>query len=162
MTDSAYQIEVSYHQFLLVVGDASPILDPATVGPVLALDPQVRGAVIVRTGCADGPVNVTVRVAEEPLQDLAAASTGWEVGEQLAIPVEDELYLAPLMGENPAYPVYTPRSPGLHLIRVLSRGRTTHHDVVVWEPSEDYEVTIAPVRSDPGRQTISDDGLYRT
>lgn len=162
MTDSTYEIDVSYHQFLLVVGDAIPILDPRTVGPVLALDPQVRSAVIVRTGCADGPVNVTVRIGTAPLPDLATAGAGWDVGEELAIPIEGELYLAPLMGENPAYPVYTPPNPGLHLVRVLARGRTTHYDTVAWEPSEDYDITITPISSDPGRQTTGDDGLFRT
>ncbi|TCC15471.1 hypothetical protein [Kribbella sindirgiensis] len=160
MTDSAYEIEVSYHQFYLVVQDASPVLDPATVGPVLALDPQVPSAVIVRTGCADGPVNVTVRIGVEPLPDLATAGDRWEVGEQLVIPVEGDLYLVPPMG-GPAYVVYTPPTPGLHLVRVLARGRTTHYDAVVWESSEDYDITITPVGSDPGRRTTGDDGLYR-
>ncbi|WP_329000893.1 hypothetical protein OHA18_41490 [Kribbella sp. NBC_00709] len=84
------------------------------------------------------------------------------MGEELAIPISEELYLAPLMGESPAYPVYTPTDPGLHLVRVLARGRTTHYDAVVWEPSEDYDITITPVSSDPGRQTTGDDGLYRS
>ncbi|WP_433161808.1 hypothetical protein [Kribbella sp. CA-247076] len=87
MTESTYQVEVSYHQFLLVVGDASPILDLSTAGPVLALDPEIPTAVIIRTGCADGPVNVTVRVRDEPLPDLATASDHWEIGEQIAIPI---------------------------------------------------------------------------
>lgn len=162
MSERSYQIEVSYHQFFLVPFDGRPILDPATVGPVLALDPQVPSAVIVRTGCADGPVNVTLRVRTEPLPDLATVGAGWDVGEQLAVPVMDDLYLAPLMGEHPAYLVYTPSTPGLHLIRVLARGRTTHYDAVVGEPTEDYDITIAPVSSDPGRQRTGDDGLYRS
>jgi hypothetical protein len=60
ITDSSYQIEVSYHQFLLVPFDGSPVLDPTTVGPVLALDPQVPSAVIVRTGVTSDPA------AEQP------------------------------------------------------------------------------------------------
>ncbi|WP_327635901.1 hypothetical protein OHB24_38650 [Kribbella sp. NBC_00482] len=161
MTGSAYEIEVSDHEFLLVADGGIPVLDPATVGPVLALDPPVPSAVIVRTGCADGPVNVTVRVVDGPVADLATAGDGWEVGEQLVIPIDGELYLAPLDGGSPAYVVYTPPTPGFHLIRVLARGRAAHYDAVVWEASEDYDITITPVDTDPGRQTTGDDGLYR-
>lgn len=105
---------------------------------------------------------MTVRVVDGPVADLATAGVGWEVREQLVVPVEGELYLAPLDGGSPAYSVYTPPTPGLHLVRVLARGRTTHYDAVVWEPSEDYDITITPVDSAPGRRTTGDDGLYRT
>ncbi|HEY3562733.1 MAG TPA: hypothetical protein VGL05_34940 [Kribbella sp.] len=103
---------------------------------------------------------MTVRITEEPLPDLATADTEWEVGEELATHLDGELYLAPLMGQSPAYSVYTPAGPGLHLVRVFARGRTTHYDAVVWEPSEEYEVTITPVSSAPGRRTTRGDGLY--
>lgn len=160
MTNPGHQIQVSYHQFYLVPFDCSPIFDASTAGPLLALDPEQPAAVIISTGCADGPVHVTVDNGQEPLPDLATAAAGWEVGEQLTITIDNELYLVPLMG-GAAPLAYTPSAPGLHLIRVLARGRTTHYDAVVWEPTEDYEITITPVATPHPRQTTGTDGLYQ-
>ncbi|NIK58177.1 hypothetical protein [Kribbella shirazensis] len=51
--------------------------------------------------------------------------------------------------------IYTPTTPGLHLIRVLARGRRTHHDGITDGPNEDYDII-----TDPGRQSTAGDGLY--
>lgn len=150
--EPSHQIEVSYHQFFLAPTDCSPIFDHATVGPLLALDPRYPDAVIIFTGCSDGPVNVTVHTGQEPLPSLAASATGWEVGEQVTITIHNELYLVPLMGNTPAPLAFTPQTPGLHLVRVLARGHTTNYDIPTWVPTEDYEITITPVTADPGRQ----------
>ncbi len=156
----SYQVRVDYHQFLLApLYGGSPVLDPSTAGPVLAFDPSVPGTVIVRTGCASGPVNVTVRIGHEPVPDLAAAVDGWDVAEQAAILIADDLYLAPLEGIGPAPLVYTLAAPGLHLVQVLARGRAAQYDAVVDEATEDYDITITPVTTDPGRQTTGGDAV---
>jgi hypothetical protein len=87
------------------------------------------------------------------------AVSGWEIGEQMAIAVTTDLYLLPMMPEDPATLVYTPAAPGLHLVRVLARGRAAHYDAVVAEASEDYAITITPITTDPGRQVTGGDGL---
>jgi hypothetical protein len=161
-TPQTYQIEVSYHQFLLTpFGGDNPVIDSSgPVGPLLALDHRVPGALIILTGGTDAPVNVTVHIEREPLPDLAAAAEGWDVGEQAAIPIEGDMYLVPLMGSGSTPLIYRPTTPGLHLIRVLARGRRTHHDGITDGPNEDYDITITPITTDPGRQSTAGDGLY--
>ncbi len=70
---------------------------------------------------------------------------GWDVAEQAAILIADDLYLASLEGIGPASLVYRPAAPGLHLIQVLARGRAAHYDAVVDEATEDYDITITPI-----------------
>ncbi|MFF0343157.1 hypothetical protein [Kribbella sp. NPDC004875] len=155
-----YQIGVSYHQFHLTPFGVNPIIDSSLpAGPLLAFDPQVPGALIILTGGTDGPVDVTVHIGLEPLPDLAAAADGWDVGQQAAIPIEGDMYLVPLMGSGSTPLVYTPAAPGLHLVRVLARGRRAHHEGVDG-PNEDYDITITPITADPGRQATAGDGLY--
>jgi hypothetical protein len=161
-TPQTYQIEVAYHQFLLTpFGGDNPVIDSSgPIGPLLALDPRVPGALIILTGGTDAPVNVTVHIEREPLPDLAAAAEGWDVGEHAAIPIESDMYLVPLMGGGSTPLIYAPTAPGLHLIRVLARGRRIHHDGITDGPNEDYDITIAPITTDPGRQSTAGDGLY--
>ena len=160
-TPQTYQIEVAYHQFLLApFGGDNPVIDSSgPVGPLLALDPRVPGALIILTGGTDAPVNVTVHIERGPLPELAAAAEGWDVGEQAAISIEGDMLLVPLMGGS-APLIYTPSAPGLHLIRVLARGRRTHHDGITDGPNEVYDITITPLTTDPGRQSTAGDGLY--
>lgn len=151
------QIEAGYHQFCLAPPGFDPILDPADAGPLLTLDRE-GPAVIVTTGCAQGPVNVTIRITQDPPPSLKTAGTGWEIGEQIAVDVTSDLYLLSMTPEGGGTLVYTAGSPGLHLVRVLARGRAAHYDAIVDEATEDYDITITPITTDPGGQTTGGDG----
>ncbi|WP_432877442.1 hypothetical protein ACQPYH_28730 [Kribbella sp. CA-245084] len=155
-SSSSHQVMVVYHQFFLAPYGHTPILDSAQPGRLLVADPAGPAA-IVRCGCAIGPVNVTIDVTTSNLPDLAAAAADWELGEEMTMQVRKDLYLVPLVPEGPIIKVYSPSVPGPHLIRAVARGRATHYDSVVEEPTEDYLITISPTTAPRPRQQVGDD-----
>jgi hypothetical protein len=149
---------VVYHQFFLAPFGHTPILDPAKPGRLLVADPAGPAA-IVCCGCAIGPVNVTVTIADTELPEIAAAAGEWEIAEQMTLQVKGDLYLVPLVPEGPVVKIYSPPAPGPHIVQAFARGRATHYDSVVEEPTEDYLIAIAPTTSPRSRVRVGDDGI---
>ncbi|MFI5731520.1 hypothetical protein ACIA49_15460 [Kribbella sp. NPDC051587] len=155
---SSHQVMVVYHQFFLTPLGQTPIMDPRTTSRLLVFSPTGPAAIIC-CGCARGPVNVTVTVGAGDLPDLAVAAADWEIAEEVTLRVTKDLYLVPLVPEGPVVKVYSPVVPGPHVIQAFARGRVTHYDSVVEEPTEDYLITIAPATAPRPRRRVGDDSV---
>ncbi|MDX6242203.1 MAG: hypothetical protein QOG10_7148 [Kribbellaceae bacterium] len=153
-----HQVQASYHQVFLTPHGHSPILDPRQPGRLLAIDPA-GPAVIVLTGCAQGPVHLTIHSTDQPPTALAESMAGWDIGEEDDIYIAGELYALSPLADLPDGAVFTPAAPGLHRIRVLARGRAAQYDFVVDQPTEEYGVTIWPTTTPAERTHVGDDGL---
>lgn len=101
---------------------------------------------IIYTGIALGPVWFsTIARDEPPSTTLTDSMTGWEVGQEVDMLVNDDITMMDLT--CPAGfegVVLAPSRPGLHRVRVLARGRSGHYDHVVRKATEEYELTIWP------------------
>lgn len=125
-------VRVDHHQFLLATVDA----DPTAVIEEGALIWTGPGFVTVLTGIAYGPATLTVTAA-----DTEPGLTDWETVQQTVVEADAELRVLSLDGE-PA-PGFAPIPAGRYRIRVCARGRDSHWDLEVAEPTETYLLTFA-------------------
>ncbi|MFW6773329.1 hypothetical protein ACOACO_03520 [Nocardioides sp. CPCC 205120] len=152
-------VDTDHHQFLLV--DPSKPFDPGPEAYGNAVVGVVDDtALIVHTGCAYGPVRVTLRMHDEQPSGLDHT---WEVEELVSITIDDPLDLVELAMEprrHIPYPTVVPSRPGVHRVRVSARGdRKVNYDLAVWEPNEEYLIDLWPDTEFRTRVTVRDDGL---
>lgn len=161
MTDPAreeHPVEASYHQVFLAPFDTSPVYDGQDAGPLVSL---VRvtdedSALIVTTGCANGPVLVTIDLGTAPLP----VDDTWEAQEEVSLVLRRPLHIwSPTWTGDPVTrtPVLTPTTPGPHRVRVSARGRRSHYDAVAFTVSEHYLVQAWPEPWLRPRETTRDD-----
>jgi hypothetical protein len=115
-------VYASYHQLFLAPVGVSPIFDSRDSGPLVSVTDNAAALIIV-TGCADGPVLVTTRVTPGPPSQVDA---GWEAQESVSIVIGEPLRLSSPTWTALHEPVITPSVPGPHRVRVSARGRTGH------------------------------------
>jgi hypothetical protein len=156
VTVSRQQVEVDYHQFYLMPVGGNPELVPSGWSKLLSVADDGR-TLIVSTGCATGPVIVTVRSSDQP-PPLADSLTGWDIGVEDTFEIHDELSVVP-WGAGDSYEAFTPTKPGPHRVRVLARGRAEHYDAAVEEATEEYDISIWPTDSVEERLSLGDDGV---
>ncbi len=135
---ATYTIWADYHQVILAGPDGA--LFGGEIGPLLVA--PTRSSLIIRTGCASGPVRVTcVGAVPEPLGNTVPKD--WEICEEVSMKVEGDLWLTPIMaGPDPLMTpvrVFTGLS-GTYRVRVSARGRGLNYDGYPEEPQEDYLV----------------------
>lgn len=152
------QVRVSAHQFSLGPFGVTPVIDPAHLGPLVALGDG--GTVpIVYTGIADGRVWVEVSALNQTPDPFTALPAGWEVGEEVSIDVGGPLHL-----DNPISPeggraAYEPRVSGPRRLRVLARGRGAQFDLVDEDATEEYLLQLWPEPGPRVRITLGSDGI---
>jgi hypothetical protein len=142
------EVEVAYHQLLLAPFGVSPIMDPTWSGDLLSVTGDGLSLIVV-TGCAMGPVWVSVTKLDRPPaqtldETLADARSGWVDGEEANLNVRAALHLTSALFQTVWEPVYEPTSRGTRRVRVVVKGRGAAPDMVVQEPCEEYELTIWP------------------
>jgi len=151
-------VRVDYRQFYLMPFNVDATLDPAWRGRLLA--PSEDGhSVIVLTGCASGPVLVTVRSLDTPPAPLVESMDGWQVGVEDTVDVDGKLNVVCWEPTEDTYEAFTPNKPGPHRVRVLARGRAEHYDHVVEEATEEYDISIWPTDGAAPRLSLGDDGV---
>lgn len=148
-------VYASYHQLFLAPVGVSPIYDGRDSGPLVSVTDDAAALIIV-TGCADGPVLVTTRVTPGP---PSGADAGWEAQESVSIAVGEPLRLSSPTWTALHEPVITPSVPGPHRVRVSARGRTGRVDASVETASEHYLVEAWPEPGLRARETLRDDGV---
>ena len=92
---NTHRILVAWHQLYLVPFDVSPQFVGDGVGTLIAAAAE-PGHLIVRTGCATGPVRVTltslptppVAVSDAPAGGAVDAEDPWEAIEEVSLPVK--------------------------------------------------------------------------
>lgn len=144
----------SYHQLFLAPLGTSPIYDGEDAGPLVAVT-DGGTAVIVVTGCANGPVLIAIELIDAD----ADISSGWEVQEEVDLTITGALHLSsPTWGTMFERVHVEPRRPGLHRLRVSGRGRHTNPDFSVFEPTEHYLIQAWPSETPAPRVVLLDDG----
>lgn len=144
-----HQILVAWHQLYLVPFNTSPQFVGEGVGTLVAAAADTRH-LIVRTGCATGPVRVSLTAHPASPVDAFARTPGeagpWEAVEEVSLPVLEPLFWSsPDPGfDLPREAAFTPVRPGSHRVRVSARGRNTAYDLAVLDPMEDYHVDVWP------------------
>lgn len=147
-------VQASYHQVFLAPLGAAPIFDGRDAGTLASLV-QVGGdvALILTTGCADGPVLVTVETAAEQ----KPAEAGWEVQEAVSLVIGKPLYVSSPTWAKVFDPVISPAVPGPYRVRVSARGRTANYDTSTGSLDERYLVQAWPETRLRPREVSLDD-----
>jgi hypothetical protein len=146
---STHRIRVAWHQLYLAPFDTSPQFVGAGAGTLVAVA-EVPGHLIVRTGCATGPVRATLTVhsaSPEVALDGGPGGTGpWEAVEEVSMPVTEPLFwFSPDPGlDLPTEAAFAPATPGPHRFRISARGRNLAYDLAILEPVEDYLIQVWP------------------
>lgn len=125
---------VSVRQLLLAPLNVSPIFDGEDVGPLVAITDHGT-ALIILTGCVDGPVKVMTQMCPEPAPDPNHA---WEVVEEVDLLIDDALYLSSPTWAELHTPVFQPATAGRHRIGVSGRGRNVAPGLSVFSTWEEY------------------------
>lgn len=156
-----HRILVAWHQLYLVPFDTSPQFVGDGAGTLVAVATE-PGHLIVRTGCATGPVRVSLTAHPAPPEsaperapggaaggssgDAAGGDGSWEAVEEVSLPITTPLFWSsPDPGfDLPRDPAFTPDTPGPHRVRVSARGRNRAFDEAITEPVEDYLIQVWP------------------
>lgn len=149
------QVHAGHHQIFLTPFGSQPMYGEHTGGVLLGVAPDAR-ALIIMTGCADGPVSIELRsLGEEP-----SSSTGsFEVQESVSLIIDEALSLfGPTAESAGAWNVLEPRVPGPHRVRISGTGRGVAPDFTVLTPSESYVIEIWPEPRLRELETSLDDG----
>ena len=146
MSESQEELHVgvcaSYHQFFLAPVGADVIYDTTNASQLLCISDDGR-SLIVLTGCADGPVRVTVRSLEtapprEPLES-------WEEVERATMHVSGPLRLSSPTWAESFDDINVKRSKSdLHEVRCYARGRGASRDIAASQTAEEYLLEIWP------------------
>ncbi len=144
-----HRIVVAWHQLYLTPFDTSPQFVGDGIGTLVAVAADDRH-LIVRTGCANGPVRVSLAAHSASPGEVLPAAPGvagpWEAVEEVSLPVLEPLFWSsPDPGPDlPRDAAFTPSTPGPHRIRVSARGRNMAFDLAVVKPVEDYHLDVWP------------------
>lgn len=156
------QILAAWHQVFLTPFDTSPEFVGDGVGTLIA-EASEPEHLIVRTGCATGPVRVSL-VARTTSPQAGLESVGeelgpWEAREEVSLPINRPLFWSsPDPGPDlPRDPAFIPQAPGPHRVRVSARGRNRAFDAAILEPVEDYLVQVWPELAMRGPEVLSSD-----
>lgn len=157
-------VEASYHQVLLASLNSAPVLDPADVA-VVATVVDDHAALVITTGCTDGPVAVQIQVfASRPPDPPEDALRDWEVCEAVSLMITGPVGMwGPTTGfPDPSEPeVFTPARPGAHRVRVSGRGRGVDYAAYLPPdsvPDERFLIEIWPEEHLRPRETYRSDG----
>ncbi|MBF6286701.1 hypothetical protein [Nocardia cyriacigeorgica] len=126
-------VQVDHHQFLLTTADADTTAVTAE-GTLIWTGP---GFVTILTGIAHGPATLTV--------DTSATHHDvdeWETVEETVIDADSDLLVISLDGNVTSG--YPPIPPGRYRVRAHARGRDSHWDLDVTEPTENYLLHLTP------------------
>lgn len=145
----------SYHQVFLAPVGVSPIYDGRDSGPLISVTDDTTALIII-TGCADGPVLMATRARQAP---PPATDADWEVQESVSIVITEPLRLSSPTWSELYEPVITPDKSGPHRVRVSARGRITNVDLSVATASEHYLIETWPEPVLRARETLRDDGI---
>ncbi|WP_323098125.1 hypothetical protein [Intrasporangium sp. YIM S08009] len=146
------QILAAWHQIYLTPFDASPQFVGDGLGTLVAAASE-PAHLIVRTGCATGPVRVNLMALLGPpegaLEPARDEPEPWEALEEISVPITVPLFWSsPDPGlDLPRDPAFIPKLPGPHRVRVSARGRNRAFDLAIDEPVEDYLVQLWPERT---------------
>ncbi|MFD3431306.1 hypothetical protein [Nocardia fluminea] len=127
-------VQVDHHQFLLSTTDADPT-DVTAEGTLIWTGP---GFVCVLTGIANGPATLI-------LDSTAYTEVGfenWEAIEETVIEADSPLQVMGLDGDLAEH--FDAIAAGRYRVRVHARGRDTHFDLGVTEPTETYLIQLTP------------------
>lgn len=138
-------IHVGYHQLYLAPLDVSPSLEGHDLGDgrsgPLAIVTNGDSALVMFTGCADGPVDLRVCLHHAP---PPVTDSTWEECAEVSMVVREPLIpSAPTVYEFHD-PVLTEATPGRYRVRISARGRGTNYDSTVFEVTEWYLVEFWP------------------
>jgi hypothetical protein len=149
----------SYHQVFLAPLEAAPVYDGQDAGAVVSLVPVAHDdvALIVTTGCADGPVHITIETGSAPLP----VDDAWEVQEAVSLIIGKPLYISSPTWARVFDPVMSPTTPGPHRVRVSARGRTLDYDASATRSDEYYLIQAWPEPQLRPREAIRDNHLNR-
>ncbi len=126
-----------HHQFVLGSPTAETY-EPSETGSVIEVG---QNFVTVMTGIAYGPVSLTVEILDdEPAFD--AAQSVWDVVEEATLKVTKSFHVITLGGEKLPDFDKLAIGRGMHRFRVSGRGRDTHWDLGVDNPTEEYLVQV--------------------
>lgn len=144
VSDEVRLVTVSYHQAHLAPLDVSPTFGPEALegfAMPLALVTNSESALVIFTGCADGPVQLHVRLHQTP---PPVAEGAWEEREEVSMVIRGPLIPASPTAYEFHQPVLTDAAPGRHRVRVSARGRGSNYDSSVLELAEWYLVEFWP------------------
>ncbi|MDT9592924.1 hypothetical protein RDV89_07580 [Nocardioides zeae] len=133
-------VSVDEHLLMLLPEDDP---EPEASFDAMLVDLAGRSGLYVHTGCATGPVHVTVLLHGDRPADL---DDTWEAQELVSIDLRGPLFVTWLWDDGTlGGPHLRPERPGPHRVRVSVRGdRSLHYDHVVDEPNEEYLVELWP------------------
>lgn len=144
------RILVAWHQLYLVPFDVHAQFAGDGAGTLIAAATE-PGHLIVRTGCATGPVHATLLPLTRPPREspdgpVAGHARLWEAVEEVSLPVTEPLFWSsPDPGPDlPTAAAFTPHAAGPHRVRVSARGRLLAFDEALVEPVEEYLVQVWP------------------
>lgn len=149
-------LDVDYHQFSLV---ASP-LEPGPSVSVGELFDASDNCILVHTGVATGPVRIGVERLEQA--PPVAIDSSWENSAEVSIVVGAELTFLTALGDSTDDVItLPPPASGFLGIRVSARGRGSHWDQDVHEPTEDYLFQVWPDSAERRLRLLkSTDGMW--
>ena len=146
--------EASYRQLYVLPFDTTPDFDDRDAGPLLNTTNDGTALIIV-TGCANGPVHLDLRTGDTP---PPADPRPGQVRESVSLLIDGPLYLSSPTWTELFEPFYTPTRPGPHRIRGSATGRPAQVDFSVLTPNETYLIEIWPEPRLRERETDLDDG----
>lgn len=151
-------VHAGYHQIFLLPLESQPIFGEHVGGVLVGVACESR-ALILLTGCADGPVSIELRALT---QEIAVDSTGYDVAEAASLIIDEPLNMfGPTAEAGGVWNVFEPQTPGPHRIRVQGLGRGLAPDLSVVTPVEKYLIEIWPEPDLRPFETTLDDGRGR-
>lgn len=149
------QVHAGHHQIFVTPFGSQPMYGEHAGGVLLGVAPDAR-ALIIMTGCADGPVSIELRnLDEEP----SSPPGSFEVQESVSLIIDEALSLfGPTAESAGAWNVLEPCIPGPHRVRISGTGRGVAPDFTVSTPSENYLIEIWPEPRLRELETSLDDG----
>ncbi|MEV4158200.1 hypothetical protein AB0J48_34760 [Nocardia salmonicida] len=130
-------VQVDHHQFLLSTIDADPT-DATAEGTLIWTGP---GFVCVLTGIANGPATLIL----DCTADTELRFDDWEAIEETVIETDSPLQVMSLDGDLTEH--FLAIAAGRYRVRVHARGRDTHFDLGVTEPTETYLIQLTTTTS---------------
>jgi hypothetical protein len=100
---------------------------------------------IAMTGCAAGPVRVSL-AAHESAPAAPSQDDLWEAVEETSVQVASPLFWSsPDPGlDAPRQAAFTPIAPGPHSFRISAKGRARAYDLAITHAVEEFHVDVWP------------------
>ncbi|MET7997965.1 hypothetical protein ABZU76_44485 [Amycolatopsis sp. NPDC005232] len=107
----------------------------------------INGAVVL-TGIHTGSVTVTVQALDTAPDSVEL--DGWDEVAEVSVDSEyGELIVAGMGEDPPDFPELAHSGPGSYRLRVHARGRDIAPHLNVWDPVEDYRISVWPAPESP-------------